>query len=209
MVFLKPLVELLVSPKETFEGFTDDVLVRRATKESRIALKHGVSFLVETCGDYFLFLLGFDLRNQSHILFSSGGSASKLPTASLITLPATERGDLLDNLGGSDPRRPWRWAAAKPLKVGSLPPKILLSSRPIPMLRRRLSPSFFGTSNCGQRKSGRKSKPIVASEQPFVPEAPFCCVLVVIRCSFNLFEFMALRLSDSGNLDGSAAGNLR
>jgi len=38
--------------------------------------------------------------------------------------PATEPTSLVKKLGGSDPRRRRRWAAEKPLSVGSLPPKI-------------------------------------------------------------------------------------
>src|SRR6266851_5863334 len=41
-----------------------------------------------------------------------------LLAASPASLPATKRGSLLDNLGGSDPRRRRRWAASMPLKVG-------------------------------------------------------------------------------------------
>jgi len=48
MILFEPLVELFVSAKETFQGFANDVLVRRASKESCIALKHCVRFLVET-----------------------------------------------------------------------------------------------------------------------------------------------------------------
>src|ERR1700687_5189648 len=57
------------------------------------------------------------------MLFSSGWCDSEFLTASPTTLPATERGSLLDNLGGSDPRRRRRWAAAKPLKWGRYRPK--------------------------------------------------------------------------------------
>ncbi|MGB8325545.1 MAG: hypothetical protein WCE52_21480 [Candidatus Acidiferrum sp.] len=49
MVLLKPLVGLFVSTEEAFQGFADDVLVGRASKEGRKALKHCVCFLVETC----------------------------------------------------------------------------------------------------------------------------------------------------------------
>jgi hypothetical protein len=47
MIFFEPLVELLVSAEQTFQRFADDVLMRCASEESRIALKHCVRFLVE------------------------------------------------------------------------------------------------------------------------------------------------------------------
>src|SRR5712664_4041765 len=119
--------------------------MRRAAKESRIPLKHCVRLLVETSGDYLPFLLGFDLWNQGHVPFSYSLCDSGSPAASPTTLPATERGSPLDNLGGSDPRRRRRWAAPKPLKVGSLPPKKRFSPPSIPPLRRRLS-SFFSST---------------------------------------------------------------
>src|SRR5450432_428943 len=67
--------------------------------------------------------LAWVLLWECHVLFSSGCSDSDFLTVSPTTLPSPEREDLLDNLGGSDPRRQRRWAAEKPLKVGSLPPK--------------------------------------------------------------------------------------
>ena len=78
---------------------------------------------------------------------------------SSTTLPATERGNLLDNLGGSDPRSRRRWAAAKPLKVGSLPPKKRFSPRSSPNASSLASRCFFSGSICGKGKPGRKSKP--------------------------------------------------
>src|SRR6266849_10721444 len=133
MILFKPLVELFVSAEETFQGFANDVLVRRSSEESRIALKHRVRFLVEAGRNYLLFMLGFYLRDQGHLFVSSAVSDSKSLGCLSATLPATERGTLLDKLGGSDPRRRRRWAAAKPLKVGSLPPKIRFSPRSTPM----------------------------------------------------------------------------
>jgi hypothetical protein len=132
-----------------------------------------------------------------------------LLAASPTTLPATERGTLPDNLGGSDPRRRRRWAAEKPLKVGSLPPKIRCSPRSAPMLRRRSSLSFPATSTCGQQKSGRKSVRKVASGPLRVPEASFCAAPNVATRRFNVLEYIAVRSSRSGNLLRSAAGNLR
>ena len=78
---------------------------------------------------------------------------------SSTTLPATERGNLLDNLGGSDPRRRRRWAAEKPLKVGSLPPKKRFSPRSSPNASSLASRCFSSGSICGKWKTGRKSKP--------------------------------------------------
>src|SRR5262249_48390633 len=69
-----------------------------------------------------------------------------------------ERGTLLNNLGGSDPRRRRRWAAEKPLKVGSLPPKNGFLRGPVPLLRRRLSRSAPAASESGHWKTGRKSR---------------------------------------------------
>lgn len=127
------------------------------------------------------------------MLFSSGLRDSEFQAAFSATLPATERGSLLNNLGGSDPRRPWRWVAEKPLKVGSLPPKILFFARSLPTLRRRLCPSFFGVSNCGHQKSSRKSKRIVASEPSFVSEASFAprrMLFLVVSISLNSWQFV-------------------
>src|SRR5713226_1860132 len=103
MILLKPLVELLVSPEQALQGFPDDVLMRCPSEEGCITLKHCVRFLVETCRNYLLFLLGFYLWNQSHLFISSAVSASKSLGSVPIVLPATELGTLLDNLDGSDP----------------------------------------------------------------------------------------------------------
>src|SRR5229473_3405011 len=173
MILFKPLVELLVSAEQPFQRLANDVLVRSTSEKGRIALKHCVRFLVETCRNYFLFLLGFYLRNQGHLFISSAVSDSKSLCSLHATLPATERGSLLDNLGGSDPRRRRRWAADKPLKVGSLPPKIRSSPRSAPMLRRPSSLCFPATSTCGQWKSGRKCIRKVTSGPRRVPEASF------------------------------------
>src|SRR5229473_3343755 len=145
-----------------------------ASKERRITLEHCVRFLVEARRNYLLFMLGFYLRDQGHLFISSAVSGSKSLVSLPTTLPATERGSLLDHLGGSDPRRRRRWAAAKPLKVGSLPPKIRCSPRSAPMLGRRSSLSFPATSTWGQQKSGRKSVRKVALGRLRVPEASFC-----------------------------------
>src|SRR5258708_5907017 len=104
MILFKPLVELLIAPEEPLQGFADDVLVRSTSEKGRIPLKHCVRFLVETCRNYFLFLLGFNLRNQGHLVASSVVSDSKSLGSLPATMPATERGILLGNLGGSDPR---------------------------------------------------------------------------------------------------------
>ena len=45
MIPFKPLNELLVSTEEAFQGFVNDVLVRRASEEGCITLKHGMRFL--------------------------------------------------------------------------------------------------------------------------------------------------------------------
>src|SRR5229473_1892367 len=161
MILFKPLVELLVSAEQPFQRLANDVLVRSTSEKGRIALKHCVRFLVETCRNYFLFLLGFYLRNQSHLFISSAVTDSKSLCSLHATLPVTERESLLDKLGGSDPRRRRRWAAPKPLKVGSLPPQIRSSPRSAPMLRCRSSLCFPATSSCGHWKSGRNSIRIV------------------------------------------------
>src|SRR5882724_6851550 len=97
MILFEPLAELLVSAEETFQRFADNVLMRRAAEEGRIALEHCVRLLVETRGDYLLFLLRFNLRNQGHLFISSAVSHSNWLRFLPATLPATERGNLLDN----------------------------------------------------------------------------------------------------------------
>ncbi len=57
---------------------------------------------------------------------------------------------LLINLGGSDPRRRRRWAADKPVKVGSLPPKMLFLPCFTPTPRLRSLPSFPATYSLGR-----------------------------------------------------------
>src|SRR5712692_11119860 len=114
--------------------------MRCPSEKGSIALEHCVRLLVEACRNYLLFLLGFYLRDQGHLFISSAVIDSKSLCSLRATLPATERGSLLDNLGGSDPRRRRRWAALKPLKVGSLPPTKRFSLPSIPTPRRRLSP---------------------------------------------------------------------
>src|SRR6266850_1374179 len=183
--------------------------MRRASKESRIALEHCVRFLVEARRNYLLFMLGFYLRDQGHLFISSAVSDSKSLVSLPATLPPTERGSLLDNLCGSDPRRRRRWAAEKPLKVGSLPPKIRFSPRSTPMLRRRSSLSFLATSTCGQWKPGRKSTRKAASGPLSVPGASFCTAPNVLIRRFNILEYMAVRPSCFRKLHGSIGGNLR
>src|SRR6266849_3954933 len=208
MILFKPLVELFVSAEETFQGFANDVLVRRSSEESRIALKHRVRFLVEAGRNYLLFMLGFYLRDQGHLFVSSAVSDSKSLGCLSATLPATERGTLLDKLGGSDPRRRRRWAAAKPLKVGSLPPKIRFSPRSTPKLRRRSSLSFLATSSCGHWKPGRKSTRKPASGPLRVLKASFCAASKVVIRRSNILEFMAVRSSCFRALHRSIGGNL-
>src|SRR6266704_242053 len=209
MILFEPLVEFLVSAEQAFQGFTDDVLVRRPSEEGCITLKHCVRFLVEACRDNLLFLFGFDLWYQGHLLISSAVIDSGWLGFLSATLPATERGTLLDDLGGSDPRRRRRWAASMPLKVGSLPPKIRFSPRSTPMLRRRSSPSVLATSTCGHGKPGRKSTRKAASGPLRVPEASFCAASKVVTRRSNIVEFMAVRSSCFRGLHGSIGGNLR
>src|SRR5260370_40785142 len=209
MILFKPQVELLVSTEQTLQRFADDVLVRRASEESRIALKHRVRFLVGASRNYLLFLLGFYLRNQGHLFISSAVTDSKLLCSLHATLPATERGILLDTLGGSDPRRRRRWAAAKPLKVGSLPPKIRFSPRSTPMLRRRSCSSVLATSTCGQWKSGRKSTRKAASGPLPVPEASFCVASNVLTRLSNILKYMADRSSTHRDLRRTIVATLR
>ena len=93
------------------------------TDKCRIALKHRIRLLVETDWDQLLLLLGstFGIRAWFFVCFGDIDSSSLcVPHAILLAIVL---GSLLDNLGGSDPRRRKRWAAPKPLKVGSLPPK--------------------------------------------------------------------------------------
>jgi hypothetical protein len=70
MMFFEPLIELFVAAEKAFQRLADDVLVRSTSEEGCITLKHYVRFLVEAGRDDFLFLLGFYLRNQGHILLS-------------------------------------------------------------------------------------------------------------------------------------------
>jgi hypothetical protein len=58
MILLKPVVELLVSSEEAFQGFANDIFVSCTSKESRITLKHCVRFLVETAETTFFSCLG-------------------------------------------------------------------------------------------------------------------------------------------------------
>src|SRR6267143_5479220 len=154
-------------------------------------------------------MLGFYLWDQGHLFVSSAVSDSKSLGSRLATLPATERGGLLNNLGGSDPRSRRRCAAEKPLKVGSLPPKIRFSPRSTPMLRRRSSPSVLATSTGGHWKPGRKSTRKAASGPLRVPEASFCVASKVVTRRSNILEFMAVRSSCFRDLYRSIGGNLR
>jgi hypothetical protein len=113
-----------------------------------------------------------------------------------------------NNLGGSDPRSRRRWAAAKPRKVGSLPPKIRSSPRSTPMLRRRSSLSFPATSTCRHRKSGRKSIRKVTSGPLGVLETYVSAASKLLTRRLNIFEYMAVRSSRSRNLQRSGPGNL-
>src|SRR5260370_39996016 len=111
MILFKPLVELFVSAEETFQRFTDDVFVGCASEESCITLEHRVRLLVEAGRNDLLFLLGFYFRNQGHIFISSAVSDSMSLGSLPGLLPAAERVNLLENFGGSDPRRRRRRAA--------------------------------------------------------------------------------------------------
>jgi hypothetical protein len=123
--------------------------------------------------------------------------------------PATEPTSLVKKLGGSDPRRRRRWAAEKPLSVGSLPPKIRFSPLSIPRLRRRLCASFLGASSCAHGKTGRKSKQKAASGHLLALEASFCAAPSVMSFSCDVLEYMAVHFSHSGKLYGLGAGILQ
>src|SRR5579859_529999 len=97
------------------------------------------------------------------IVLISPGFYSSAVTLFFAGLPATEPTVLRNNLGGSDPRSRRRWAAAKPRKVGSLPPKSWFSPRSTPRLRRWPSASFLTTSTCNFWKASPKSMPKTVS----------------------------------------------
>ena len=79
------------------------------------------------------------------------------------------------NLGGGDPRRLRRWAAAKPLKVGSLPPQNAFLPCSFGALRRRPCSSFPKSSAAGAKENWPQTQTKVASIASFVVvEAPFC-----------------------------------
>ena len=67
MIPFKPLNELLVSTEEAFQGFANDVLVRRASEEGCITLKHGMRFLSRRADTTFFSCLGstFGIRAMS------------------------------------------------------------------------------------------------------------------------------------------------
>lgn len=127
--------------EETFQWFANNVFVRLGSNGCRVAVQYRTS---ETT---FFSCLGSTFRPRALLL-----SPSELLIQNRCVFCMQFRRRRSEKIcwthwAVAPPGAERRWAAAKPLKVGSLPPKIRFSPHSTPLLRRRLSPSILSTSD--------------------------------------------------------------